>query len=104
MKTLTIKDLARSEELGADAMAAVRGGYNMGSQFCMPSSFLCQLPSSYSPSSDSSVHATQGLSQLQSVVNATANGSAFLDGVNATNKTSQFGQNNITVGHGLAVA
>jgi hypothetical protein len=105
MKTLTIKDLARTEHLGADAMAAVRGGYNMGSQFCAPSSFCyCPMPSSYSPSSDSSVHATQGLSQLQNVVNATANGSAFLDGVHVTNKTSQFGQNNISVGHGLAVA
>jgi hypothetical protein len=104
MKTLTIKDLARTDDLGADAMAAVRGGYNMGSQYCAPSSFSFCPPSSYSPSFDSSVHATQGLSQLQNVVNATANGSAFLDGVNVTNKTSQFGQNNISVGHGLLAA
>jgi hypothetical protein len=105
MKTLTIKDLARTEQLGAEAMANVRGGYNMGSQYCQPSSFsLCPMPSSYSPSSDSSVHATQGLSQFQNVVNATANGSAFLNGVHVTNNTSQFGQNNISVGHGLAIA
>jgi hypothetical protein len=47
--------------------------------------------------SDSSVHATQDLSQMQQVVNATANGSAFLGGIDATNKTKQFGQNNISV-------
>jgi hypothetical protein len=105
MKTLTIKDLARTEVLGADAMAAVRGGYNMGSQYCLPGGFgLCPVPSIYSPSSDSSVHATQGLTQLQNVENATANGSAFLDGVHVTNNTKQFGQNNISVGHGLLVA
>jgi hypothetical protein len=106
MKTLTIKDLAHTDELGAHAMAAVRGGYNMGSQYCPPSSFnYCPMPSYYNPgSSDSSIHATQGLSQLQNVVNATANGSAFLDGVTVTNNTKQFGQNNISVGHGLSVA
>ena len=104
MKTLTIKDLARTEELGAQTMARVRGGYNMGSQYCAPSAFLCSMPSFYSPSVDSSLHATQGLTQLQNVENATANGSAFLDGIHVTNDTKQFGQNNISVGHGLAVA
>jgi hypothetical protein len=102
MKSLTIKDLARTQALDAHAMAAVRGGHSMGSQYCPPS-FLSQMPSFYSPSIDSSLHATQGLTQLQNVENATANGSAFLDGVHVTNNTKQFGQNNITVGHGLAV-
>jgi hypothetical protein len=104
MKTLTIKDLARTEDLGAHAMAQVRGGYNMGSQYCPPSGFPYSMPSFYSPSTDASLHATQGLTQLQNVENATANGSAFLDGIHVTNDTKQFGQNNISVGHGLAVA
>lgn len=94
MKNLTIKELARTEALGRDAMAAVRGGYNMGA----PSSYsLLPYPVNYSPSGDSSIHATQGLQQYQNVVNATANDAAFLSGVDATNTTSQFAQNNILV-------
>jgi hypothetical protein len=88
MKTLIITDLARTEELGRTAMAAVRGGMNISS---MP------WPSSYSPTYDSSVHATQNLMQLQNVQNLTANDSAFLSCVDVTNKTKQFGQNNISV-------
>ena len=92
MKTLIIKDLARTEELGRTAMAAVRGGYSM-------SSTAVSIPKSvYSPSTDSSLHATQGMQQFQSVFNATANGSAFLDNLDVTNTTEQFGQNNILVG------
>jgi hypothetical protein len=92
MKTLTIKDLALTCELDRDAMARVRGGYSMQQQ----SRSLVPMPS-YSPSYSSSVDARQGLQQLQDVVNATANGSAFIDGVHATNNTDQFGQNNIAV-------
>jgi len=92
MKTLIIQDLARNEELGRADMAAVRGGYSM-------SAASLNVPASvYSPSSDSSLHATQGLQQFQNVFNATANGSAFLDNVHVTNTTEQFGQNNILVG------
>ncbi|MGZ5198812.1 MAG: hypothetical protein ACXWC4_03495 [Telluria sp.] len=95
MKTLIINDLARAEALDHAAMAAVRGGYNLGVQ-CAP---WIPMPTYCSPGSiDSSVHATQDLSQMQSVVNATANGSAYLGGVDVTNKTKQFGQNNILVG------
>jgi hypothetical protein len=93
MKTLTITDLARSEELGRGDMADVRGGYKMSS-----SSYPWPKPSSYSPSFDSSIHATQDLAQVQQVVNETADGSAFLSGVSAHNTTSQFGQNNLLVG------
>ena len=92
MKTLTIKDLARTEELDHSAMAAVRGGHKMGPSYSL-------MPEKYSPSSNSSITATQDLKQYQDVVNATANGSAFLDGVFATNNTSQFGQNNIVAYH-----
>jgi hypothetical protein len=98
MKTLTIHDLARAHELDTAGMAAVRGGYNLGATYCAPPSF-CLPPSYCGPaSSDSSVHATQDLRQAQQVFNATANGSAFLNGLDVTNKTKQFGQNNITVG------
>ena len=89
MKTLIIKDLARTEQLDRAAMASVRGGWKMSS----PSYKYGDV--SYAPSYDKSLHATQNLMQMQDVVNATANGSAFLDGVHANNHTSQNGQNNI---------
>lgn len=96
MKTLIIKDLSRADELKGAAMAAVHGGTSASSQYCSP---WLPMPEYYAPgSSDSSVHATQNLAQMQSVVNATANGSAYLGGVDVTNKTKQFGQNNIWVG------
>jgi hypothetical protein len=93
MKTLTINDLARTEQLDRHAMAAVRGGFKMGA----PSYSLHPMPPTYSPSGDSSIHATQDLQQYQNVINATANGSGFLQGVHASNDTSQFGQNNVVV-------
>jgi hypothetical protein len=89
MKTLTIKDLARTEQLDGKAMAAVRGGWSMNS----PTYTLGNID--YSPSYDSSIHATQSLVQVQNVTNAVANGSAFVEGVHATNTTDQTGQNNI---------
>jgi len=94
MKTLTIKDLAVSCELSRKDMAAVRGGHNTGGySMGSPSYSLFPMPS-YAPS----VNATQDLRQAQQVLNETADGSAFLSGVHATNNTSQFGQNNILVG------
>jgi hypothetical protein len=91
MKTLTIKDLARTEELGRADMAAVRGGMKVQ----MPS--YPSYPTQQNPKSDSSITATQDLMQFQDVKNLTANGSAFLDCVSVNNHTSQFGQNNIAV-------
>jgi hypothetical protein len=88
MKTLIIKDLARTDNLGRTEMAAVRGGMNIAA---MP------WTSSYSPKFDSSVNATQDLMQLQNVQNLTANDSAFLSCLDVTNKTKQYGQNNISV-------
>jgi hypothetical protein len=92
MKTLTINDLAITCELDRDAMLRVRGGYKMQQQ----SHGMSPMPS-YSPTFDSSITAKQGLQQLQDVVNATADGSAFIDGVSAHNSTDQYGQNNILV-------
>jgi hypothetical protein len=89
MKTLIIKDLARTEQLDGTAMAAVRGGWKMGS----PSYTVGDV--NYAPSYDSSIHATQNLFQSQSVVNAVANGSAFIEGVHVDNDVSQNGHNTI---------
>jgi hypothetical protein len=94
MKTLTIKDLARTQELDRGAMAAVRGGHSGGYSGSHGSWFPAPGPKQSGPSLD----ATQDLSQLQKVINATANGSAFLDCVDVTNNTHQYGQNNILVG------
>jgi hypothetical protein len=88
MKTLIIKDLSVTSELDHGAMATVRGGHSMTQTSWYP------LPS---PTYSTSVDATQNLTQFQNVVNATANGSAFVSGVTANNNTSQFGQNNIAV-------
>jgi hypothetical protein len=93
MKTLIIKDLAVATELGREEMASVRGGHNAGSyKMGAPSHSLFPMPS-YAPS----INATQDLRQAQQVLNETADGSAFLSGVHATNNTSQFGQNNLAV-------
>jgi hypothetical protein len=92
MKTLTIKDLVHTGELDHDAMAAVRGGHSD-----YPSMPSYPVKSLFPPSGSSSISVEQNLSQFQSVLNATANGSAFIDGVDVHNDTSQFGQNNAVV-------
>ena len=89
MKTLTITDLARTETLDRTAMSNVRGGWSMFS----PSYKVGDV--SYAPSYDSSIHATQNLGQEQNSLTATANGSAFLDGVSVHSKATQNGQNKI---------
>jgi hypothetical protein len=90
MKTLIIKDLARTEELDRTAMAGVRGGTKkMG----WPGYSFGDL--TYAPSTDSSITASQDLLQMQEVVNATANGSAFLENIHVNNDVSQNGTNKI---------
>jgi hypothetical protein len=89
MKTLIIKDLARTEQLDRTAMAGVRGGWKMNA----PSYSFGDL--TYAPSYDSSIHATQNLFQAQSVTNATANGAAFVSGVHVDSNVSQRGDNTI---------
>jgi hypothetical protein len=88
MNTLTIKDLDRADQLDRTAMAAVRGGHN---QYYAPSFTMGDY--TYAPSSDSSINALQSLGQQQNVMTATANESAFLEGVTVTNKTNQNGKN-----------
>jgi hypothetical protein len=89
MKTLTIKDLDRAEQLDRTAMAGVRGGWSMFS----PSVKTGDI--SYKPSYDSSINALQNLGQEQNVGTLTANGSAFLDCVNVHSNVHQNGQNKI---------
>ena len=90
MKTLTITDLARTEELDRKSMGAVRGGFKMG---YLPGYPLGDV--SYAPNVDSSITATQNLAQMQEVVTATANGSAFVHGVHVDNNVDQHGENKI---------
>jgi hypothetical protein len=87
MKTLNIKDLSLTTELGRSEMAAVRGGTGMSMPW-MPE---------YSPQYGSPIKATQKLTQSQEVQNLTADGAAFISGVHVTNNTEQFGQNNIVL-------
>ena len=89
MKTLTIKDLDRAEQLDRTAMAAVRGGWSVYAPTVKMGDYT------YAPTSDSSVNAMQALSQQQSVLTATANDSAFLAGVTVNNNTNQNGKNKI---------
>jgi hypothetical protein len=88
MKTLTIKDLARTEELDRSAMSAVRGGWKMESMYKFGDL-------TYSPSHDSSIDAVQEIFQKQNSVNAVANESAFLDNIHVTNNVSQDTKNKI---------
>jgi hypothetical protein len=89
MKTLTITDLSRSEQLDRPTMAAVRGGWKIGS----PGYSYGDLK--FSGSDDSSIKATQNLAQMQDVLTATANGSAFIEGVDVHSDVSQRGDNKI---------
>ena len=97
MKTLIIHDLAIHSELSQDAMRAVRGGHGTGGApmggYKMGGASYSPFMPSYAPT----VNATQNLSQVQNVLNETADGSAFVSGVTANNNTSQFGQNNLLV-------
>ena len=86
MKALTIKDLARTEELDRTALAAVRGGWKMDKSY-MPGDL------NYSPSSDSSITAMQDIKQAQKVFNATANDSAFLHDIDVHNSVTQDAKN-----------
>ena len=87
MKTLTIKDLDRAEQLDRTAMTTVRGGWSVFAPSYKMGDYT------YAPTSDSSINAAQSLSQIQNVMTATANDSAFLSGVSVNNNTHQNGKN-----------
>jgi hypothetical protein len=93
MKALIVKDLDHTVQLDRTEMTAVRGGMKMSGpaeKYCGKFGDL-----TYAPSDDSSITAAQSLFQVQDVVNATANGSAFLDNIHVTNDVSQNGTNKI---------
>ena len=87
MKTLIINDLARSERLDRPTMAAVRGGWKVNAASYTFGDIK------YAGSSDSSINAMQNLGQEQNALTATANGSAFVEGVSVHNNVSQDGKN-----------
>jgi hypothetical protein len=89
MNTLTITDLARSEQLDRPTMAAVRGGWKMPMPAYAPGDL------NYAPTADSSISASQNLAQMQQVLSATANGSAFVEGVLVDSQVAQDGNNKI---------
>ena len=89
MKSLIITDLTRSERLDRPTMAAVRGGWKTGA----PASWSGDL--AFAGSRDTSVTATQNLAQMQEVLTATANGAAFVDGIDVDSDVSQRGENRI---------
>jgi hypothetical protein len=89
MKTLTIKDLARTEQLDRAALSTVRGGMKMSSPSYNPGN------QTYAPKHDSSITAAQNLAEFQTVRNSVADGSAFVDCLHVNNTTDLFGQNNI---------
>jgi hypothetical protein len=89
MHTLTITDLTRSEQLDRPTMAAVRGGWKMDARAYGFGDL--KLAGSF----DSSITATQNLAQMQQVATATANGSAFIDGVSVHSDVDQHGENKI---------
>jgi hypothetical protein len=89
MHSLTITDLARTEQLDRPTMAAVRGGWKMG---------LPAYPGGdlhYAPRADAPITAGQNLMQMQEVLTATASGAAFADCVGVDNKLAQRGDNTI---------
>ena len=94
MKTLIITDLARTEQLDRSAMSLVRGGFSKmggpGGKFGYAFGDV-----TYAPKFDSSITGIQNLAQMQEVVTATANGSAFVHGVHVKSDVHQDGQNKI---------
>lgn len=94
MKTLTIKDLAITEELDSRAMSAVRGGYG----FYFPSVDVSKTSLSFN---------TQQLAQQeQNTYNQNGVNAAFATGIHSDVKPVQTAHNNsnINIGTGYAVA
>ncbi|MGE5648943.1 hypothetical protein [Noviherbaspirillum sp. UKPF54] len=100
MKTLTIKDLARSEELDRSSMAAVRGGLGTG-KYSAASPYM---PSFSAPmfsitQNDFDFNASQSLGQSQNTLVNNGNNVAFADNITANVHPTQTGSNNINFGH-----
>jgi hypothetical protein len=88
MKSLTIKDLAKAEQLDSKAMKAVRGGY-----IAFP--YYPDLSLKFDNSK--TVNAQQLVNQSQDVSNISNNGNAFAKNFNTTITPTMTGTNNVNV-------
>jgi hypothetical protein len=94
MKSLTIKDLARTTELDRHAMASVTGGMNKESYKAWIPSFTSIDASEHKSSFD----ATQLISQDQKTIVNNGNNVAFASGITANVKPTQTANNTINFG------
>ncbi|MGE5491157.1 MAG: hypothetical protein ACM31P_07765 [Actinomycetota bacterium] len=93
MKTLTIKDLPRTEALDAKAMAAVQGGYKEGGYKAGPSYYRLDLWDL--SSHDNSMKVDQFIGQNQKTFNANGNNVAFSGDISSTVKPTQTASNSV---------
>jgi hypothetical protein len=93
MTTLLIKDLAVSEDLSREEMAAVQGGYGK-TAYSVPYG----IPSLELTKNDFSFDATQMLSQAQNTEVNNGNNVAYVHGITANVNPYQGGSNNINLG------
>jgi len=93
MKSLTIKDLARTTELDRQAMAGVSGGTGKGYQSWMPS-----FTSIDASKHEFSFDATQAIAQDQKTIVNNGNNVAFASGITANVKPTQKADNTINFG------
>ena len=93
MKSLTIKDLARTTELDRQAMAGVSGGMAKDYKGWMPS-FTSIDASEHNFSFD----ATQGVAQSQKTIVNNGNNVAFASGITANVNPTQKADNTINFG------
>jgi len=96
MASLMIKDLSVTTELGQQAMAAVRGGYNKELKGAMSLSSLgMEMPKPAAPSHTYAFDASQLIGQSQNVLNNNGNNAAFVCGITSTVNPTQTANNNI---------
>jgi hypothetical protein len=88
MKSLTIKDLAVTEQLDSRAMQAVRGGYL---------AFPSYPDLSLSFDNSKTVNVQQLVNQSQNVSNVSGNGNAFTKNFNTTITPTMTGTNHVNV-------
>jgi hypothetical protein len=86
MKSLTIKDLAKTEDLDSRAMSAVRGG---NSAFFIPGYDFTKL--------DVTVNTQQLIGQTQNVSSANGNNAAFVSDIDSNVKPIQKASNTNTI-------
>lgn len=92
MNTLTIKDLAITEQLDSRAMSAVRGGFG----YCPSTSYFNFSPM-VAPNNSKKVDATQLISNELNLQSANGNSVAFAAGIGSTVNPSLSTSNNIHV-------